>query len=511
MAYVSFAVELDFTQIEPASCLLAETGGGNANGSISFSSADGRMFLGSSGTVNGITFANFLDVLKAKLDAVGNATYSVAFDQNAAAPRLVITATGGSVTSFAFTMANDAWKRLTGFWTDPSGSLTATASKQPWYWMRAHERFLSQWPLDYEDSEDIAKDSVSNDAVAYGVARESAPLLFDAVAPLEPTELVWDVYAEKSGTLETYTWQKFFKDARNTSLVAVKINGHGSTHPDSTRFVRLRQDGAAFKPQLRVEGYWDFVDIPFRGRTAKVVLDSEAPPPPTWTPANLGSSLKVWLQPTGIVNASGFASDWTDSSGNSYNFTQATAGFRPAVGTYASLPMIDADGTDDVLSRAFMSGILSGNYGVYLVFKADAASGTGASFYTNDGIVCDSNQYWGIYLRDASGTYQVALYHWDTAARTSVNTLSLGTWYWMESSYDGTNVQSRLGGVAGTTTAASTLNAGHGGSCFIARGSAGGFFSDVSVAEIIITNSVVSGADLTNLRAYITAKYGLTT
>ena len=230
----------------------------------------------------------------------------------------------------------------------------------------------------------------------------------------------------------------------------------------------------------------------------------------SWTPAT-PSGLKGWWKETGIVGSP--ITDINDDSGNSYNLSQATSGFRPTVATYSSKSVAQFDGTDDFVSRSWPSGFIpSTAYGVYMVFQATGApTGTGAGFYTNEGLIADANQYWGSFLRDGSGgIYQVGAYHWDTAARTSFVTLLLNTWYYWEATYDGTNVTCRLGTTSGTPVAAASVNASVGGSLYLGRGGTAKY-SNAQIAETVVYNAPLAGGDLTSMRTYMASRWGVTT
>lgn len=230
----------------------------------------------------------------------------------------------------------------------------------------------------------------------------------------------------------------------------------------------------------------------------------------SWTPAS-AAGLKGWWKETGIVGSP--ITDINDSSGNSYNLSQATSGFRPTVATYLSKNVPQYDGSDDFVSRAWPSGFIPATaYGVYMVFKVTGApTGTGASFYTNEGLIADANQYWGTFIRDASGgIYQIAAYQWDTASRTSFTTFLLNTWYYWEAWYDGTNIQARLGTTVATPTAASSINAGLGGSIYMGRGGTAKY-ANAQIAETAVYSAPLAGGDLTSMRSYMATKWGVTT
>lgn len=69
-----------------------------------------------------------------------------------------------------------------------------------------------------------------------------------------------------------------------------------------------------------------------------------------WTPANLATPPSIWLNDTSsVTNVSGACSQWSDISGNGYNFVQITAGNRPAITASAQngLRGLTFDGTND--------------------------------------------------------------------------------------------------------------------------------------------------------------------
>lgn len=94
-----------------------------------------------------------------------------------------------------------------------------------------------------------------------------------------------------------------------------------------------------------------------------------APPsrrPGAWSPLNLGSKLRYWLdaEATNTVTTSGsLVTSWIDRKGGVFAATQGTSGFRP---TYSPTglngrPAIVFDGTDDYLqSSSIPSAIPSG-------------------------------------------------------------------------------------------------------------------------------------------------------
>lgn len=111
--------------------VLTETGGGGASGNIEIAAAD--YYLTSTGTGSD----DLLGLLKTQLDAVGNATYTVTLDDSggteADTGKVTITASGGSVTSFALSFTDGAFRAALGFDGNLTGALTYTSENQAKY------------------------------------------------------------------------------------------------------------------------------------------------------------------------------------------------------------------------------------------------------------------------------------------------------------------------------------------------------------------------------------------
>jgi len=92
----------------------------------------------------------------------------------------------------------------------------------------------------------------------------------------------------------------------------------------------------------------------------------------------LSTTPKLWLDAsnTATISDSGTLT-WADKSGNSYNATQATAGFKPVSGTRTinSLNVLDFDGVDDhLLLPSGLYGITNGPNTLMVVCALDNTS-----------------------------------------------------------------------------------------------------------------------------------------
>lgn len=222
-----------------------------------------------------------------------------------------------------------------------------------------------------------------------------------------------------------------------------------------------------------------------------------------WDASNSGS----------ITASSGAVSQWDDLSGNGYHMTQPTGTNQPTTGTRTinSLNVIDFDGLDNFLyfsstPSTIMGASAAGSVFYVMAIDADPpASGGGAVFQywgTDSGTPNshepyeDGNIYtsWGSTARKTVGNPAGAL---TTPRQIDISTAS-GAWNY---NIDGANLFT-----TGTNTvgwySASTTEPGLGGGFTVP------FWLDGRIAEIVIYNTVLAGADLTNIRNYLKAKWG---
>lgn len=212
-----------------------------------------------------------------------------------------------------------------------------------------------------------------------------------------------------------------------------------------------------------------------------------------------------------------FFAQWDDSSGNSRHLSGSTSSTAPAETTLNSLDIPDFDGTDDQLTNASaLSTLLTvSGYGGWCLFRANSVDASSSASitttpYGNDGVFGDTGGYFGIYLRNNSGTYSVQLYHFASASNGLEFTISLSTWYLLAYYYDGTNLRASLDGGSVQTIALGNLNASSASSTFrMGTGWSAVQFADVTVAEC--ATKAGSGMTDTNIQTdlpgYVLATY----
>lgn len=229
----------------PVSVTLTETGGGGATGTVAITlpiihhtSALTAISVtdeaGEFGTLDLGYYASTTQ-LKTALDAIGNATYTVAL--NASTGLFTITASGGSVTAFTLTSPSAAFTRVFGAPASTS-SLVWTSSYAAWYRIAGTVGALSAIVLPYESGDGLAQDLLANDGTHYGYAMPGAARRFECTVPLEPAAACYTI----SGN--GYTWERLKRHARNIEPITIYDSNSART------FVcKLREDNVAIKPK----------------------------------------------------------------------------------------------------------------------------------------------------------------------------------------------------------------------------------------------------------------------
>lgn len=250
----------DTATVGAISITLTETGGGGATGAASV--ASGRYTHtetltavsvieddGSTGTADLDALA-LTTAIKAALDAVGNATYTVAIN---ASGFYTITAAGGGVTSVRLDFGAVA-QRVFGFGATVSGALTHTGTARPYYYALGDIGGVTDLREPYETQDDLAVDLVANDGTVEGLAHPGAAQRIDFTLPYEPRARLRKRDASAS---VPYTWDLFFRNARNVMPIVLTLDGVKTV-------CRLRADACAFVPEQLGEEYTAYAGVPFR-------------------------------------------------------------------------------------------------------------------------------------------------------------------------------------------------------------------------------------------------------
>lgn len=182
-----------------------------------------------------------------------------------------------------------------------------------------------------------------------------------------------------------------------------------------------------------------------------------------WTPARLGSKLKLWLDER-QQNGSPIDS-WTNQAAGGIVSPVASGSARPTVGTISGLAAPDFEPGDDIMtSTSALSALVSaGGYYYAAVVSLDGATGVQADSlaYNNNTLLADSGGFFGLHFKDeGSGLIRVQAYHWDGGAKVSgvssvpvgVSPILIQVWF------DGTNINLKVNATTATPTAAGSIS-----------------------------------------------------
>ncbi len=241
----------DAARIGPMTATLTETGGGGATGAIDLT---GYYIYTKNVSAWDATIAIFETALKAALEAIGAATYTVTL--NTTTRRVTISASGGGVTSFALTSRSTAFDNALGLSGAITGALTYAATNAPYYFkdgaIGGVTNYTGYIPREHGE---IALELLAHDGTPYGQSQELAARAFEATIMLEPPAAIDDFFATAT---EPWTWQKFFKHLRNVEVFVLDISSLRA------HIAILRADGVKLAPGLMGGEYFAVMDIELR-------------------------------------------------------------------------------------------------------------------------------------------------------------------------------------------------------------------------------------------------------
>ena len=232
----------------------------------------------------------------------------------------------------------------------------------------------------------------------------------------------------------------------------------------------------------------------------------------SWSPAELGSALRLWVDRRDQVVVAGAYSDWGDQSTANNDFTQATSTLRPITGQAINgEPAPDFDGTDDSLGSGALSSFVPLNrYHVFVILRAQTVTGVNAVSYLNNGVIADGGiGWWGLYLRNVFGVPKVLGFHYDTGEKVAIaDGLALNTDTMIEWSFDGTTIRCQVAGGPMASIAAGNIGS-LADPLRLGRGASSGLTLDGSVASALVVNRYLNASERLAARSYLSSRYGV--
>lgn len=234
-----------------------------------------------------------------------------------------------------------------------------------------------------------------------------------------------------------------------------------------------------------------------------------------WNPSMISTAL--WLDAADastVTTVSDAVSQWNDKSGNGRNIFQSTANQRPTF-TSSGLngkPTLDFDGSNDVLLNASVGASDLSNASIISVFK-QIIGGASEDHQINIGQTGTAGKVRGFY-REPNGTV-IGFGGWASTAISSFS-LDIGGSHhifgFVNTALSGPNniVVIKDGStqtLSTTATLSTTLDGFSVGS--LQGASIASYYSNISVAEIIVTYDAISTLNRQKVEGYLAHKWGL--
>lgn len=214
-----------------------------------------------------------------------------------------------------------------------------------------------------------------------------------------------------------------------------------------------------------------------------------------WIDASLGTYIEIGGGTTPSGNGD-LVGTWRDQSGNNNHLTTFDNSLRPILNTNVinGLPSVNADGSD-VLLKAF---ILNQPNTIYAVARIE-------TWASGDYIFGGGNTT-AVRCYMTTSSPRISLYAGGAGAACENSDMVIGTFAIIRAVYNGASSGLRVNtGIEQTGNPGITNNGG----LSIFGNNGGGGLADASIAELIGYNSVISGADDTNVMNYLNNKYNI--
>jgi hypothetical protein len=229
-----------------------------------------------------------------------------------------------------------------------------------------------------------------------------------------------------------------------------------------------------------------------------------------WSPAQIASQVTAWFDASSPL-ALADGSSWESRLGAGI-LTQATGGSRPAATTINSLQAYNYAGIKFQTGNATLKALTNnkGQISIAMVAKADAGVTSAPIFMSTDGGATSTRNNMGI-IAGATSIRSRRLNADSSVTATATATISNQVPYVQAGIYNpaASAMSNFVNGTAdGTNTYAASGNWPSADSLNVQVGSGDGATTTVSIAEFVITNSVLSTNDRQKLEGYLAWKWG---
>jgi hypothetical protein len=235
-----------------------------------------------------------------------------------------------------------------------------------------------------------------------------------------------------------------------------------------------------------------------------------------WDPASITTALWLDAADVSTITLNGSTvSQWNDKSGNNRHVSQATTGQQPTWNATGlnSKPILTFDGSNDVLLNASVGASGLSNVSIVSVFR-QISGGASEDHQINIGQTGTTGKVRGFY-REPSGT-NLQFGGWASIATSTLSLDVGGTHHifgFANSALSGAGnmLLMKDGSTQTLTTSAALDTTLDGFSVGSLQGAAiSTYYSNISVAEIVVLYSTITTTDRQKLEGYLAHKWGLT-
>lgn len=222
----------------------------------------------------------------------------------------------------------------------------------------------------------------------------------------------------------------------------------------------------------------------------------------TGNPPADGDQVEVWDNTAGVSDQ---MFSWTGTASQSPFFRTTTPLMRHSCLDFNGARFIKSYTQTAGAAKALSNYAANNAFTLIVAFYPQTISTTNATIYLNDPVLADFGQFWGLFLKDNSGTKQVIGYNWDGTADTIAATIAANrSWVVVFQHVSGNlklTIINDLGVETSSTDVASgnTTNLTNG----ISLASTGGVVANFRIGEFAMWNTgLTGGTDLADAKAY---------
>lgn len=223
-----------------------------------------------------------------------------------------------------------------------------------------------------------------------------------------------------------------------------------------------------------------------------------------------GANLVAWYKAdVGLTLAGSAVTGWADQSGNSRNLTVYSGGPTYSATGFNGGPgvVLDNPNMDGFISSAFNIATRTASF--FMVLNVGSSGGDKRILAYSSNVVADYGNAISVLALNSNAGNSLNAYHNSTAS--TAQTLTDNTNYRVGSIYDGpnTSLTTYVNNVAGTPAAPSNDVLGSAATSLFIGKNNDGSGAGLTVAEIVMTDSVASSGDRSSLDDYFQTKWGL--